>query len=309
MRSYHVLLWLTTASAIPQRPQSARAGISPPQAGATASDGSLIIDNTVVIDGLSLRYKLSAPAAVLADNAQAASSAKPLGLNVLLHGDGGASFEAFPHAGVRAGLMGCVVLAPNDALLWGGQSTRNVQRPNGVAHAAAVDKLIRTVLPKVARFDSDQVWFTGVSGGSLLLSGFFGPAYMESYKTGMMLLCGGLAPPARRVTSTLDAQTLGKIRLHWQTSQNELASLKTQIPAGIRFYEDAARTVGVDASVIDKLQTVDATPTGSHCAFDNIGFNSGIAEMMEEQTWSSIMLRSETRASRGVSGRENPFTQ
>ncbi|ORY82058.1 hypothetical protein BCR37DRAFT_29149 [Protomyces lactucae-debilis] len=305
MYLYSILSVVSLACA--QRPQSARAGISPPRPGATAPDGSLIIDNTVLVDGLRLRYKLSVPPSLLVGGASADPAARPLGLNVLLHGDGGASFEDFPHAGVRAGLLGCVVLAPNDALLWGGQSTRATQRPDGVAHAAAVNTLIRSVLPNIARFDPEQVWFTGVSGGSLLLSGFFAPAFMAAYKTGIMFLCGGLAPPARRVTSTLDTATLSKIRLHWQSSQNELVSLKTQIPGAIRFFEDAARTAGVDQGVLDKLQTVDATPTGSHCAFDNRGFNSGIAKMMEEETWSRIMFRSETAASVGVTGREDPF--
>jgi poly(3-hydroxybutyrate) depolymerase len=71
--------------------------------------------------------------------------------------------------------MGIVVLAPNKNLFWGGGS--GLQRTDGVAHAAAVNSLIQNQLSKDVAFDPGNVFFTGVSGGSLLLSGFFVPAF------------------------------------------------------------------------------------------------------------------------------------
>ena len=266
-----------------QGQRSARSGISPARHGVTTSDDSIILDNTVEINGLTLRYKIAAPQSAILRDGQRNDNGQKLGLNVLLHGDGGASFEAMPNRNIQGNLMGIVVLAPNEALLWGGQSTRQVQRPDGVAHATAVNKLIQDELPKVVDFDMSNVWFTGVSGGSLLLSGFFVPMFMSRYKTGAMFLCGGLIPPAGRGTSTLNAETINTMRIHWQSSQAELSSLKIQIPSAIRYYESLARQNGS----INTLQTADATPTGTHCAFDNRGFNSGIQLVMN--SWTAVM--------------------
>ncbi|RYF50809.1 MAG: hypothetical protein EOO38_04785 [Cytophagaceae bacterium] len=116
------ILWMcSTALGIPQRAQKpARLSISPPKQDSSAPDGSIIVDKQVVIDGLTLRYKVSAPAPSLSSNSSTHmdSIATKLGINLLLHGDGGASFEAFPNKIVQDNLMGVVLLAPNDALLW-----------------------------------------------------------------------------------------------------------------------------------------------------------------------------------------------
>lgn len=285
-----------------------------PQIGITNKDGSLIIDSQVVIDGLTLRYKISAPSSALVGGTNTPNTV-PLGLNCLLHGDGGASFEDFPNKLVQNGLMGLVVLAPNEALLWGGQSTRQVQRPDGVAHAIAVDKLIRETLPGIVNFDPANVWFTGVSGGSLTLSGFFLPMFMSRYRTGAMLLCGGMAPPEGRtgLVDTLDAETLGRTRIHWESSQQELPSLKTTIPAAVRYYESRARQVGMKDEGINVLQTADATPTAGHCAFDNEGFNSGIQLALRSfgrvlQPGGDGIMQGIGPVGKGVVGRENLFT-
>jgi poly(3-hydroxybutyrate) depolymerase len=103
-------------------------------------------------------------------------------LDVLLHGDGGQSFFGFPNQAIQNNLMGIVILAPNKKLFWGGGS--GLQRSDGVAHAAAVNTLIQTQLVKDVSFDSTNVFFTGVSCGSLLLFGFFVPAFGAQYKTG-----------------------------------------------------------------------------------------------------------------------------
>jgi hypothetical protein len=81
------------------------------------------------------------------------------GLNVLLHGDGGQSFFDFPNQAVQNNLIGVVVPAPNKNLFWGGGS--GLQRTDGVAHAAAVNSLIQTQLPKDVAFDTGNVFFTG----------------------------------------------------------------------------------------------------------------------------------------------------
>ena len=110
------------------------------------------------------------------------------GLNVLLHGDGGQSFFDFPNQAVQNNLMGVVVLAPDENLFWGGGS--GLQRTDGVAHSAAVNSLIQDELSQDIAFDKSNVFFTGVSGGSLMLSGFFVPAFGAQYKTGVEVNCG-----------------------------------------------------------------------------------------------------------------------
>lgn len=69
--------------------------------------------------------------------------------------------------------MGVVILAPDPNLFWGGGS--GLQRTDSVAHSQAVNDLILNELPNVVAFNDSQVFFTDVSGGSLLLSGFFIP--------------------------------------------------------------------------------------------------------------------------------------
>lgn len=319
MHIYSLLvLSLWSVSAVPQRgTKSARAGISAPQPNAKASDGSTIIDKEVTINGLQLRYKVSAPAsAILNGQSTNGSGNTRLGLHVLLHGDGGASFEAMPNSNIQGNLMGVVILAPNSALLWGGQSTNTIQRPDGVAHATAIHQLIQTELPTVIDFDLSQVWFSGVSGGSLLLSGFFMPMFLSTYKTGGMLMCGGMSPPSNRagLKNTIDAETLTTSRIHWESSQQELSSLKATIPPAIQYYEKLARQTGsMSDAAIDAKQTADATPTAGHCAFDGQGFNSGIQLVVD--SWSRVMqqggdgqVKGIGMVSKGVVAREKLFS-
>lgn len=312
MLSLLFCLSLAIASGSCQR--SARASVPAPRQGIKAADGSTIIDRTVTINGLQLRYKVAAPDSALT-TASGDGTQQRLGLNVLLHGDGGDSFVDFPNANVQGGLMGVVVLAPNEALLWGGQSTRTVDRPDGVAHATAVDTLIREGLSKSVAFDPAQVYFSGVSGGSLLLSGFFVPMFMSKYKTGVMFMCGGLVPPQSRqgLTNTLDEATMQNMRIHWQTSQAELSSLKQQIPPAVLYYESLARQMGnLNDNELNVKQTSDATPTGRHCAFDNKAFTSGIR--LVSSRWSNIMQGGDGTVpglgmvSKGVIGREKVYS-
>lgn len=69
--------------------------------------------------GLTLRYKISAPAdqfttaSGVTGGTQEAGAQGAMGINVLLHGDGGQSFFDFPNQAVQQNLMGVVILAPS----------------------------------------------------------------------------------------------------------------------------------------------------------------------------------------------------
>jgi hypothetical protein len=155
--------------------------------------------------------------------------------------------------------MGVVVLAPNANRFWGGGS--GLDRTDGVAHAAAVNSLIQNQLAQDVAFDPTQVFFTGVSGGSLLLSGFFIPAFMASYQSGVLLNCGGLVPQVDVVDG---AAMIANTKIHFQSTQSDLAELQPAIPAAIKAYEQLATDAGLSATQIGALQTVDNTPDGGH---------------------------------------------
>ncbi|KAI1374912.1 hypothetical protein F4677DRAFT_147142 [Hypoxylon crocopeplum] len=259
-----------------------------PQGVSTATDGSTILDTTAMVNGLPLRFKVSAPAdQFTADSGidgatQDAGAAGDLGLNVLLHGDGGQSFFDFPNQAVQGGLAGVAVLAPDANLFWGGGS--GLERTDGVAHAQAVADLITDVMPQVLAFNSSKVSFTGVSGGSLLLSGFFLPAHMARFASAgqesqVLLNCGGLEPQV--AVGDANAAALAATRVHFQSTQQELALLQPAIPAAIAAYEQIAAGQGLDADAVSALQTVDNSPDGGHCEFDEQDFVSGVQLMAD----------------------------
>ncbi|EKD18555.1 hypothetical protein MBM_03548 [Drepanopeziza brunnea f. sp. 'multigermtubi' MB_m1] len=255
-------------------------GVAVPTTITQATDGSMILDKSVQINGLNIRYKISAPA-----NQFTAASGVPggtatgngtMGVNVLLHGDGGQSFFDFPNQAVQDNKMGVVVLAPNTKMFWGGGS--GLQRTDGVAHAAAVNTLIQTQMAQDVSFDPGNVYFTGVSGGSLLMSGYFVPAYGAMYKTGVVLNCGGMAPQVAVVDS---ANLISNMKIHFQSTKDELSLLQGSIPQSVMAYEKLATDAGLSADQIGALQTVDNTPNGGgHCGFDGQGFVSGIQLVM-----------------------------
>lgn len=243
--------------------------------------------------GLPLRFRVSGPAdqfvadsSVNTANPIPGAAAQPntpgtLGLNVLLHGDGGQSFFDFPNQGVSAtgNLAGVAVLAPNENLFWGGG--QGLDRTDGVAHAAAVADLVSQMLPQVMSFNTSDVWFTGVSGGSLLLSGFMMPAHMDTFGpgTGVLLNCAAMEPQVPVTNGS--AAALAGTRVHYQTTQNELALLQPSIPRAVQAYEDVVQGQGLAAEQISALQTVDGTPNGDHCAFDGQDFVSGVQLMAD----------------------------
>ena len=228
--------------------------------------------------GLPLRFKVSAPDSQFvsqngAGNGQAATN---MGLNVLLHGDGGQSFFDFPNQNVQGNLMGVVVLAPDPNLFWGGGA--GLERTDGVAHSQAVSDLITQVMPQVVNFDPSQVFFTGVSGGALMLSGFFIPQQMQNFpNSGVLLNCGALAPQVDFVDPTVLTTTT----IHYQSTQNELANLQQSIPQAVNAYAQAAGSQGLSNAQIDQLQTVNNSHNGGHCEFDEQGFVSGIQLMAD----------------------------
>lgn len=231
------------------------------------------------ISGLKIRFRLSGPAGEFTTASNVPGGGKAtgtkggLGLNVLLHGDGGQSFFEMPNQGVNNNLAGVAVLAPDENLHWGGGSGLN--RTDGVAHAQAVNDLVFQVLPKYMAFNSSNVFFTGISGGSLLLSGYFIPAHIGNYAgNGVLLGCGGMEP---RVEITEDSRNaLATTRIHYQSTQREQKGLQESIPAAMKAYEKVAKDKGMEKEAINKLQTANNKPNGGHCAFDGKEFNSGI---------------------------------
>ncbi|KAI1079586.1 hypothetical protein F5B20DRAFT_542871 [Whalleya microplaca] len=261
-----------------------------------ATDGSTILDATANVNNLPLRFKVSMPAdqfttdSGVAGGTQAAGAAGALGLNVLLHGDGGQSFFDFPNQAVQAGLAGMVILAPDPNLFWGGG--QGLDRTDGVAHSQAVADLITNVMPQMVAFNASKVSFTGVSGGSLLLSGFFMPAHMAQFgdaaagkQSQVLLNCGGLAPQVD--VDAANAAALAATRVHFQSTQQELAQLQPAIPEAVAAYEQVATGQGLDAAAVGALQTVDNSPVGGHCEFDEQDFVSGVQLMAD--SFSAVM--------------------
>ncbi|PHH71437.1 hypothetical protein CDD82_6508 [Ophiocordyceps australis] len=208
-------------------------------------------------------------------------------MNVLLHGDGGQSFFAFPNQGVNQNLMGVAVLTPDANLKWGGVDRNGQERPDGEAHSDAVASLIANELPKMVAFNQSDVWFTGVSGGSLTLAGFFMPKFMGTFgNTGFLLNCGGMAP---QLDFTADASAaLANTRIHFQSTSKELNSLQKEIPQSIKGFEAAAKSAGLTEKQINALQTANNDPNGGHCEFDEQGFESGVQLMADN--FASVMF-------------------
>lgn len=144
-----VALLSVSVGASPARKGSSSSGTSQtlqqqaaaiPQGISQATDGSTILDTnatvkydcpqlkperrqgsrlTLLFSGLTLRYKISAPAdqfttaSGVTGGTQEAGAQGAMGINVLLHGDGGQSFFDFPNQAVQQNLMGVVILAPS----------------------------------------------------------------------------------------------------------------------------------------------------------------------------------------------------
>ncbi|KAK1985045.1 hypothetical protein LZ30DRAFT_779370 [Colletotrichum cereale] len=251
-----------------------------------AKDGSIILDTTESVNGLKIRFRVSGPAGEFTTASKVPGGGKTtgapgiLGLNVLLHGDGGGSFFQMPNQGVKDGLAGVAVLAPDDNLRWGGGM--GLGRVDGAAHAKAVNDLVMQVLPKYLAFNASDVYFTGISGGSLLLSGFFLPAHIGNFAgAGVFLGCGAMEPRVEVTEDSAGAIAGGATRIHYQSTQKEQKGLMMSIPAAIKAYKRIAEDKGLKGDEIDRLQTADNTPDGGHCEFDARGYDSGIQLMID----------------------------
>ncbi|KAK4161469.1 hypothetical protein QBC43DRAFT_268625 [Cladorrhinum sp. PSN259] len=283
---------------VQQTPQQQASQI--PQGISTATDGtSKILDSTVQLNGVPLRFKISAPASEfttltnVTGASSAPNSAGQLGVNVLLHGDGGQSFFDFPNQAVdQSNLLGVVLLAPSTNLLWGQRTgpAPGLTRADGVDDAQLVRDFVKDVLPQLVSFDESNVFFTGVSGGALLLSGFFMPTHLAEFTstsagttTGVLLLCGAM-PPQVDVTGFTAKNT----RIHYQSTTDELQLLQQSIPDAIKAFEQLAVEEGLSEEEVGALQTVDNTPNGGHCEFDEQGFVSGIQLVVDN--FDGIML-------------------
>ncbi|KAI8932563.1 hypothetical protein NX059_010739 [Plenodomus lindquistii] len=298
---------LALTSALPQRNRNGRQGgngaqrqqqqqqatafqqaAQVPQGVSQATDGSTILDDTVMVNNLPIRFKISAPADQFlttsgVPGAAATSANGTMGVNVLLHGDGGQSFFDFPNQAVQANTMGVALLAPDDNLFWGGGS--GLDRTDGVAHAQAVSDFITTEMPKIVAMDANAVVFTGVSGGSLLMSGFFIPAQMTNFPNSAVELNCGAMPP--QVAFPAAATVMTQTRIHYQSTTNELTLLQDAIPQAVVAYEQLAADAGLSAAQINQLQTVDNTPAGGHCEFDGQDFVTGVQTMLT--SYSNVM--------------------
>ncbi|KAF7289935.1 Cyclin-like F-box [Mycena indigotica] len=265
-----------------------------------AKDGSTIIDDTIQINGLNLRFKVSAPASELVNGGNGnANGNEKLGINVLFHGDGGQSFFDFPNQGVKDGLMGVALLSPDANRRWGGEDSKDrsgLARPDGPAHSAAVNEFLTKTLPTIVNFDKSKIFLEGISGGSLLLGGFMIPTFGASLGVqGAILGCGGLEPQVKVQGD------LSKVRLHFQSTTNELGSLKQSIPKAIQAYEKLIPGKSGQLSLV----TADASIKGGHCEFDGKGFVSGIQLMTNNY---DRIINGVSRVAQSVLGNENIFS-
>ncbi|KAL1900700.1 hypothetical protein Cpir12675_000834 [Ceratocystis pirilliformis] len=134
-------------------------------------------------------------------------------------------------------------------------------------------------LPEILSFDSDNVFFAGISGGAMLLTGYFIPTFMHEFpSTGALLLCGAMPPQVPWVKTK---EFIGNTRFHFQSTKNELGGLDDLITQTIDVFSDTATDMGVSDGLLDKLQTVNNDPKGGHCIFDNVDFYSSIKLMAE----------------------------
>ncbi|KAJ3176871.1 hypothetical protein HDU87_004803 [Geranomyces variabilis] len=256
--------------------------------GLTLPPGVQLIDKMITVQNIPLRVRVAAPTELLVGAGGAAANST-MGLNVLLHGDGGSPFQAFPNRIPRDGLMGVAILAPPNPLnknqpVWGGGAGGN-DRPLGPAHSAAINELIQTELPKLVNFDITKVDFTGVSGGSFLLAGFFIPTFASTYKNSAFLLnCGALDP----VVPIKDGAAVSSLRIHFQSSTKDFPDITQNIAQTTATLVKNSKAAGLSAADIGKLVTSDATPVGGHCQMDGKNFVSGVTLMVDN--YGSVMF-------------------
>lgn len=97
--------------------------------------------------------------------------------------------------------------------------------------------------------------------------------------SGVLLNCGAL-PPQVTVDSAA-AKVLAGTRVHFQSTQLELAELQPVLPKAISALEKVVAGEGLSSAQIGALMTVDNEPVGGHCEFDGKDFVSGVQLMAD----------------------------
>jgi hypothetical protein len=93
---------------------------------------------------------------------------------------------------------------------------------------------------------------------------------------------------------------------------NELQLLQRSIPQAIAAYEQLALNAGMTSVQIGAMQTIDNTPQGGHCAFDEQSFVSGVQLMADNyarivQPGGDGIVQGIGNVLRGVVGNEQPI--
>lgn len=210
-----------------------------------------------------------------------------MGINVILDDDGAPLSDKFPFPSLQNDSLINVVVSPitenDDAAavnsMWGQHSggTRNFdgsKLPDGELDAVAVYKFVMETLPQQVAYNPGRVYFTGIGAGSLLLTGYFMPSYMNDFGSGaagVALLCGGMQSA---VMVNEPEKWAGTTRIHWQSTQQETPTWQEPLVIAIKGYEAISDSIGV--LIPDTLQTVDNTPNAGHCAFDGNSLTTGV---------------------------------
>lgn len=84
---------------------------------------------------------------------------------------------------------------------------------------------------------------------------------MTQFMTGVLLNCGVLPP---QVPFQDAAATISATRIHYQSTQRELALVQQQFPLAITAYENLAVQANLSVAQINALQTVNNSPNGGH---------------------------------------------
>lgn len=89
------------------------------------------------------------------------------------------------------------------------------------------------------------------------------------------------------------------MKIHFQSTADELKLLQTTIPQAVMAYEAMATTAGMTPEQIGKMQTVDNTPSGGgHCGFDGKAYTTGVQLMANN--YNKIMAKNATGMVTGV---------
>ena len=211
------------------------------------------------------------------------------GVNILLHGDGASSYISFPNAPLKDNLIGVALLAPHKLSKWGGGKCGNecdLERSEAQQHSVLIDAFITNELPKLVKFDPSKVYFTGASGGSLLLSNDFIPRFAEKYNAGYMLLCGGMGSKDIAKQDKMASVS----RIHFQTSAQDLDYLRDPLTKTVQAVAASALKANMSPLRINQRFTIDRTPPGGHCGFDSLGLEKIDPELGQDEFDAGVQL-------------------